>query len=35
MNLNRLDKAKSLFEKALELDEDNKEAKEFLEKYFR
>ena len=34
MNLNRLDEAKLLFEKALELDESNKEAKEFLEKYF-
>jgi len=34
MNLGRLDEAKILFEKALELDKDNEQAKEFLEKYF-
>lgn len=34
MNLGRLDEAKMLFIKALELDENNKQAKEFLNKFF-
>ena len=34
MNLDRLDEAKALFEKAVKLDKDNTQAKEFLEKYF-
>ena len=34
MNLGRLDEAKMLFEKALELDENNKQAMEFLVKFF-
>ena len=35
MNLNRLDEAQLLFEKALELDKNNAQAREFLEKYFK
>jgi hypothetical protein len=34
MNLGRLDEARLLLEKALELDKYNEQAKEFLEKYF-
>jgi hypothetical protein len=35
MNLGRLEEAKALFVKALEIDKNNKQAKEFLEKYFK